>query len=316
MEERPERALEIRIRELELPAPEFASFTFPRFEPILLGTAAPVTGPGRIVVGALLDELPIGLALFSRPSRENERHLISIMVRPSWRQRRLGARMLALGESLARSTGTTKLLAVHSSRLSALPAYEGLMRSAGWGEPVAFEHRLAGKAGWALRARQDWAPFLARLQTRGFGVTDWSDITAADREAVAAVMEGSPTETVAFNPFATEHKLAVEPRLSVFLRRHGEIVGWILASKGALPDSVHYSHGYVRPELQRAGWLVGGVREVCERQAGYFGPDTLSTFETSSTNQGMRLFMERQLKPYSLWTDTRFVIDKSLAQTR
>lgn len=312
MEERPERAPEIHIRELDLPAPEFAVFTFPRFEPILLGTAAPVTGPGRIVVGASLGETPIGLALFSRPFGENERRLASIMVSAPSRRRGIGTRMLARGEAAARSMGTTKLTAVHSSRLSGLPAYEGLMRSAGWGDPVAFEHRLAGQAGWALQARQDWAPFLARLRSRGFGVTDWSELTAADRESVTTILEGSPKEVAGFDPFAIEQKLAIEPRLSVLLRRHGEVVGWILGSKGALPDSVHYSCGYVRPELQRAGWLVGGVREVCDRQAAYLGPETVSTFETSTTNRGMRLFMERQLKPYCLWTDTRFVIHKSL----
>lgn len=315
MKEQREGSPEIDIRELDLPAPGFAAFTYPRFHGILLGTA-PVTGPGQIVIGALVGETPIGLALFSSPFRENERRLLSVMVNAPWRRRGIGKRLLDVGEAVARSMGTTRLLAVHSSRSSARAAYEGLMRNAGWGEPAAFEHRLAGKAGWALQARQDWAPFLARLRERGFGLTDWSEITAADREAVAALLKEQPAEAAAFDPFVSEQKLAIEPRLSVLLRRHGEIVGWILGSKGALADSVHYTHGYVRPELQRAGWLVGGVLAVSERQAGHLGPESLSTLETSSANRGMRLFMERlerQLKPYWRWSDTRFVIAKSLA---
>ena len=38
----------------------------------------------------------------------------------------------------------------------------------------------------------------------------------------------------------------------------------------------------------------------------------LSVFETSHSNAGMRRFMERQLKPYSEWTDARYLSEKLL----
>ena len=97
------------------------------------------------------------------------------------------------------------------------------------------------------------------------------------------------------------------------LRRQGRIVGWILGARGALADTFHYSHGYVLPEVRRSGWLVAGVRDVCQRQTELYGGLTLSVFETSHTNSNMRRFMERQLKPYSEWTDARYMSEKLLA---
>ena len=98
----------------------------------------------------------------------------------------------------------------------------------------------------------------------------------------------------------------------MLLHREGTIVGWIIAARGIAANSYHYSSGYAVPSVRRAGWLIGGVWEVCRRQAEMFGGDSISVFETSPQNQGMRRLMERQLKPYSVWTDARYISDKQL----
>jgi len=303
---------QLRIDELPLPAPGFEIFTFPRYRPMLLGTEQPETLRERLAVGAWLGDRPAGLALYSRPFDEGwRRRLLSVMVSPQLRRHGLGARLLSRGEALAIEKGAKRLTAVHSSHLPARVAFEALLRKSGWSAPKAYEYRIAGKAGWALRAAQDWAFVISRLRERGYGSTLWSDIRDADRESIARMVEADLSESErVFDPFPAEKKLQLIPELSLLLRRHGEIVGWILGSRGAVPDSVYYSHGYVLPSVRHAGWLMAAVLEACQLQAVRLGEDSLSVFETSPDNQGMRLFMERQLKPYSLWSDSRYLSEK------
>ena len=305
---------QVRIAALALPAVGFERLTFPRYRPMLLGTEQPEFVAERIAVAAYLGNVPAGLALFSRAYGEGERRLMSVMVSPILRRQGLGARMLMAGEQLCAQRDTQKLTAIHSSQTPSVEAYEALMRKTGWSAPKELEYRLAGKASWAFKALEDWAAFLRRLYDRGYGTSDWRGMTTADRERVAWLVEHEvPEADRQFDPFRLESKLEIAPEISLLLRKHGEIVGWIVGSKGMVGASYHYSTGYVLPALQRAGWLVAGVRDVCQRQAEIFGGDTLSVFETTPGNQGMRRFMERQLKPYSTWTDARYLCEKLIA---
>ena len=304
---------DLGVAVLPLPASGFDEFTYPRYAPLLSASPSAADSEERIAVAAWNEGRPAGLAFLSRSSAENARRLLSIMVSPDLRGKNVGSRLLALAEECARVRGTMKLLAIHTSDLPARAAYESLMRKAGWSAPVPFEFRAAGKAGWSLLALNDWAPFLERLHRRGFAATGWDALTEADREEIADIVKNAvPEDDRDFDPFQGEQRLPIIPELSIVLRRHGEIVGWILGSKGAVPNSVYYSHGYVLPPFQRAGWLACGVREISQRQAESLGSESLCVFETAATNTGMRRFMEQHLKPYSLWTHWRYSCEKRL----
>jgi GNAT superfamily N-acetyltransferase len=303
---------------LTLPAQGFETFTFPRYRSMVLTEDA--EGPSeRLAVGASLGGRPVGLALLSRPFGEGERRLLSIMVSHSVRRAGIGSRLLAHAEDLARDNGARKLSAEHSTRLASRVAYEALMRKASWSAPSGRQFRLAGKAVWAVEAERDWAAFLARLRERGFSTSPWTALTPADREEIAVLVANELSGSdQAFNPLPRENRLDALPELSFLLRRDGRVVGWLLASRGALPGTVHYGHGYVLPSLQRSGWLIAGVQGVCARQIELFGPDTLAIFETDSRNDGMRRFMERQLDRYrdraAGWMDARLECEKSLSK--
>lgn len=301
---------------LSLPAPGFETFTFPRYRSMVLGEDSRGDS-GQLAVGASLDGRPVGLALLSRPFGEGERRLLSIMVSHSARRVGIGFRLLAHAENLARQHGTLKLSAEHSTRLASRVAYEALMRKASWSAPTDREYRLAGKALWAKEAARDWASFLARLRARGFEAVPWTALTPADREDIAGLVAHElPEADRIFNPLPRESRLDALPELSLLLRREGRVAGWLLGSRGALPGIVHYGHGYVLPDLQKRGWLIAGVQEVCARQVELFGPDTVAIFETSPRNDGMRRFMERQLdrykERYQGWMDARRECEKRL----
>ncbi len=307
-------AADIRVASLTLPAPGFEGFTFPRYRGLLLATEQPETTQERRAVGAWLGETPVGLAFFSRAFKENtQRQLLSVMVSPLLRRQGVGTRLLAHASAMAATEGITGFLSIHSSQIPSLAAFVALLRTNGWAAPEEKEYRLAGKAAWALEALHDWAPFLTRLHRNGFGVTPWSDLSDADRVAMAWLVDSRLKEAdLKFSPFNAEKHLNIEPELSILLRRKSEIAGWILGARGLAENSFYYSTGYVLPEVRRAGWLIGGVRDVCQRQAEKFGGDTIAVFETAPHNQGMRRFMERQLKPYSAWTDVRYHSEKLL----
>ncbi len=313
---------------------------------MLLGTEGGQFIHERLALGAWLDERPVGLAFFSRPfgalladSRESvagalagreasdgagvppapgtpdspRRQLLSIMVLPLLRRCGIGGRLLAHGERLALASGTHSLRAEHSSRLAARVAFEALLARGKWRAPAELHFRLAGRASWALRAEVDWAPFLSRLAERGFTTTDWVGLGESERAQVRHLVENvMPEEHRQFDPFGPHNQIAAVPELSVMLRRHGRIVGWIQASQGALTGSFHYSFGYVLPEMQRLGWMVAGVWDVSRRQAELHGSRSLCVFETAHTNVNMRRFMESRLTPYCEWTDFHYLSEKEL----
>jgi GNAT superfamily N-acetyltransferase len=301
---------------LTLPAPGFETFTFPRFRSLVLAEDPEPASP-RLAFGTSLDGQPAGLVLLSRIYGEGECRLLSIMVSHAARRAGIGSRLLAFAEEMARQQGVRKLRAEHSTRLLSRAAYEALVRKAGWTAPSEREYRLSGKAAWAIEAARDWAPFLGRLRERGFSTTTWAEASADDRANVAALLATEvPEADRSFDPLVREGRRDALPELSLLLRRQERVVGWLLGSRGALPGVVHYAAGYVLPGFQKGGWLIAGVREVCERQVAVLGPETVAVFETSPKNAGMRRLMEgllaRYQDRYEGWMDARLECEKSL----
>ena len=305
----------------------FEAFTYPRYRGLLLGTEHAQFIHERIALGAWRNERPVGLAFLSRPfsavsaqslssgGAADQRQLLSIMVSSLLRRCGIGSQLLTRAEQLAQASGTAHLSARHSSRLSDRTAFEACLARCHWARPAAIDFRLAGRARWALQAQIDWAPFLARLTTRGFICTSWADLTDDDRAQVKHLVDNVlPEADRQFDPFSPQNRIEPLPALSIMIRLHGRIVGWIQGSRGAMPDSFHYSYGYALPEVQRLGCLVAGVRDVCQRQAQLYGDTSLCVLETAYANAPMRRFMERQLVPYSDWTDYRYLSEKQLTK--
>ncbi|MGV3569676.1 MAG: GNAT family N-acetyltransferase [Ramlibacter sp.] len=274
----------------------------------------------QLAVGAWLHEQPVGLAWLSAPLGADDaagaapRELLSVMVAPLLRRMGIARRLLERAQELAATQGCPSLQAFHSSRLPARAGYEALLRACGWSAPVPCESRLAGKAGWALAARDDWAPLLARWRAAGFSACDWGAVDAAARADIARVVATElPAADRLYDPLRPDLQATAIPALSLLLRRHGRPVGWLLGSPGLLPATVYYAQGYVLPALQRQGWLLAGMREVCERQAALLGPDSLATFVTAQANANMQRVMQRQLGRYAQWMDERYLSLKPLA---
>lgn len=304
---------EVTIAQVSCPAPEFKGLTYPRFRPLLTDVDPENKNAERLVVGAVCDGEPVGLVLFSLPYGDAVRRLLSVFVARQFRRQGVGAKMIALGEQVAFEVGTKKLVAFHSNQTKNYVWYEGLMQKVGWSSPSLFEYRLVGKAKWVYDAERDWEKFLVRLKRGGFVTMGWADLTEADKEQIAYLMAHEVPDTDQdYDPL--KHNLpAFLPEISTVLWCGDAIAGWVLGSKSAVDDTYSYTHGYALPKYQKRGYLIAGMMDVCRRQAEAFGPETLSTYETR--NAAMHRVMHRHIKPYSEWTDERFVCEKILMDT-
>lgn len=300
----------ILIATRNCPAPAFATLTYPRFRPLLTATDGDTMQPDCLAVGATSHDIPVGLALLSSAYGEDERRLLSIFVTPLFRRQGIGLKLLAAVEQTSRENGTRKLVAFHTDRAPGYRKYENLVRKAGWSSPEPFEYRLGGRANWIDNAERDWHRFLARVRRSGFNAKDWTELTDEDLEQIAwLVANEMPESDKMYDPIEYTPANLV-PELCILLRCGTEIAGWILGQKGANEDSYHYTHGYALPKYQRRGYLIVGMMEVCRRQSVLFGSETMSTYETR--NVQMRRLMHQRIKPYSEWTDERFVCEKRL----
>lgn len=305
-----------RFELLTQPAPQFKPFTFPRYQAFL---DAPADAPDlAFAAGAWMGDMPVGLALVSAQAAQGRRQLLSIQSSAWLRRCGLATKLLATLEKIAVSRGTNTLHVQHSSRMAAAADFAAWLQRTGWSEPVEIEHRLAGHANWAEKAQIAWASFLTRLERHGFQASPWSNINDADRQAIRHIVAQQFTERereTAFDPFPHESSDALVLPISLVLRKHGEVVGWIFGSKQQLPGPLAFSYprGYVIPSLRKAGWLIGGIHAVCIKQTQVFGGESLAIFEMAPSNADMRRFVLRQLKPYSVWTDIRYQSTKALS---
>ena len=112
------------------------------------------------------------------------------------------------------------------------------LQHTGWGEQIEIEHRLASHASWAEQVHQAWCPFLTRLQKKGFEATPRGSINDAERHAIQAIVAhpfADVERATRFDPLPYDAAGALELPLSLILRQHGKVVGWILGNRQALP---------------------------------------------------------------------------------
>lgn len=298
--------MRIDVLDLTRPHPDAAPLTYPRLRPWLDGVAD-TEAHIRIGAAAYDGDHVVGLALASIFKNE-EMRLQSIMVPAAHRRRGVGADLIKTVEAEASARDVTALSAYFGNQKNR-DGFRGLMAHCGWSAPEMLEFRLAGKADWTTRMGPDWARFLDRLKTKGYSTSLWSEITAEDRsdaeELLKEQREDLPIIFAGYEDFA-------DPALSIAIRRHGKLVGFIIGQTLEQNDYHHYTTGYVSRPLQRAGWLLAGLDDVCSRQSVAYGPSSVAVYETPGHNPRMIEFMKRRLGGVTLWMNERWSVKKVL----
>ncbi|SNR87037.1 GNAT family N-acetyltransferase [Puniceibacterium sediminis] len=305
----------INIQPLDLtkPQPDVVHLTYPRYRWRLMCEEPPHAAQfeGLKLTDAFvacIDDRAVGLALLDAGSPQHSR-LLSVMVAKPIRSTGVGLQLIAAIEKAARVRGATQIEA-HFLHEPARDPFRALMRSAGWTAPVPLNFRLAGRADWTTRMGADWPRFMNRMESNGFSTTPWASIDAADREkADVLVAEQAGNEVIISYKGCEDF---CDEKLSIAIRKNGELVGFIHGESLQQNDFHYYSTGYVSKPLQRAGWLIAGLDDVCRRQAVEYGPESLAIYETYGTNTRMIDFMRRRLGPVFTWMKERHKVQKSL----
>ena len=294
----------IRLETLSLPAPAFARYTYPRFRPLLTGEE---TSPTVQAIGAFLNDIPVGLALLHHDFKElnhadrNQTRLSSIMVARPCRRGGIGRALIRSAMDAAHRFGSNSLIAFHSNSTQNREDFEAFLTATGWEPPELSEFRLAGHADWTERSAPVFQPMLRRLATQGYSAAPWESVTAEDREQANSLI---PEERVFDYRIYEPH---CDKKVSIVLRQHGKLVGWVFGENQKDTGYYHYTNGYVAPALQSKGWLVAGIYVMCRYQAAAYGATSVAVYETLGENARMIGFMKRRLVPVGpLWVDERY----------
>lgn len=273
----------------------FAGLTFPRYRPVL-GQLP----PGAIAIGASLAGKPVGLALATRRNPRQEARLLSVMVASSVRRGGIGTLLMHRLQSAFAENGDGKLIAYHSTRLAARPAFEALLARSGWSAPAVYEIRGAGHCAAVVAELDRLRPARRGYLPPGAVIEPWASVTDADRAAMQALLAGPDALGGDLDP--ARHEPAATPQISVVLRLDGQVIGWVIGERDA-NGVCYYWSGFVVARWRRSGALIGLVRDVCARQAAAFGPDSIARLSTVPAIPAMARFIRERLGPIGLWVD-------------
>jgi len=301
---------------VSLPAPEFETFTYPRYRHLLRGEPSPndrIRVAGSVLFGAREEGRPVAAALLGPLNEQGTaRRLLSVKVSPDHRRRGLATAVVrALEEWAGKQERLNRLWASHNDRMKGLDAYLGMMKAAGWAGPDLIQQRLAGEVDWTHRMDENWAPLRRRQDRQGFAMRRYDQRQIGDDERIQDLEAAGMVEPeLRLAPFAS-FGLA---ELTFLIYRRGEVVGWIVGERSRDVTGIHYTVGYVVPELRGAAWLIRGLWQACRRQEAVFGPKSVAVFETSGRNGEMQRLMVERLGPLApLWIDRLYSLHRTFA---
>lgn len=262
-------------------AARFAGLTRADLRPRLL---LPPAARPTVAVGAEALGRPIGLALAELyASRYAE--VLSLYVAPPWRGSGLGTELLARleRELVARGAALADLL--YTTGTATTASLESALRRLGWPEP---ERRMV-----VCRFRPERileAPWLEpQVLPAAFEVFPWTDLRASERLALAE-RGWYPRD---LDPL--EEEATLEPCNSLGLRYRGELAGWLITHR-VDANTVRYTSGFVRSDLQRTARLIPLGRLAMERQVAAGIP--FGTWAVSFGRPRMVRLVRGRLAPY------------------
>ncbi|MCM5558950.1 hypothetical protein [Pleomorphomonas sp. JP5] len=112
------------------------------------------------------------------------------------------------------------------------------------------------------------------------------ELSAADIEAVERYLS-DPEAADMLGPFRQAEPLALD--FSIAIRRHGQLVGWLLATETRHPlieassdvPAIRYLEAYLDPAYRQSGIMVGAYYHCYSRQMARFGRDSIAIYYTS-----------------------------------
>lgn len=242
-----------------------------------------------VMLGASIDERPVGLAVLHSATAAKAAFLESIFVDPAFRRRGVGRALLEAAESMLLAAGIPKLVGSWYHDAPAAAAIERLLADTGWGEPTPTATVYRGGRSaleQTVRKNRPWRP------RPGFEIDIWSTLSPDERRQVDE-LGATHAIGMGLHP-AGEWMLAVSEETSVVLRHHGEVAGWML--NHIVGAGLHrYSMLWIRPDLVGRGLGVSIVIESVRRHYALVDQLPRLFFHVEVHNDPMHRLIERRL---------------------
>lgn len=240
-----------------------------------------------IAVGAFADGRPVGLAMAKLNGLQSE--ILSVCVSTPFRSRGLGTRLLLEAEAVLRERGAQKASFIYVTCKPITPAVERILDKAQWPAPAP-KHLVC-----TSDKRMYEAPWMAeyKLSAR-FEIFAWTELTERDRESLLRSQAAENWVPRSLWPFSYDKFMEAANSLGV--RHNGELVGWVITQPRE-PNAICYACSYMRPNLQRRGYLVAAYAEAVRRQI-EFTDKPIGIWIVPYIQGPMAAFVLRRMKPY------------------
>lgn len=242
-----------------------------------------------IAVGITINSQPVGLAIANIQIQTGKAQIVSIYVRPEYRQRGIGGLLLqSLSRELQR-LGSRQLELRYTASATTTVALEKLLTRQGWSTP---QPKMLVCYTTAERIKK--APWLysCRLPAT-FSIFPLVELTNREYQEIQQQQARSPWYPEILSPFSSD--LPIEPSNSLGLRYQGKVAGW-MATHRIAPDTIRYTNLFVRQDLQKMGRAIPMLAEAIKLQLKSDIPRY--TYATEIANKSMVKFVRRRLQPF------------------
>jgi GNAT superfamily N-acetyltransferase/predicted GNAT family acetyltransferase len=242
-----------------------------------------------IALGVSKASQPIGLALAEIIPNTGIAQILSLFVKPKYRQSGIGSALLNSLEQELRRFGCTKMQLTYISGAATMPALEHLLSKQNWSSDRS--QMIVCNTTTNILKNAPWLD--SYFLPSSFSIFPLVELTLAEYQTIQEQQAIAPWYPEILSPFRGE--LPVEPLNSLGLRYRGEVVGWI-ATHRISPDTIRYTSLFVRKDLQKMGRAISLVAEAIKIQVNSDIPQCICAVFTD--NEPMVRFVERRLVPF------------------
>lgn len=245
-----------------------------------------------LILIANLDGQQVGITLVRMEALTFSGEIEALGVLENYRQRGIGTALLLAVEQELKRSGCLLVTFVWEANDSFAPYLRKILQHQEWHEPQLFIRRY----------HFDVQAFHPRWYERNrpvppeYELFPWHQITQQERQTVDHQLSAGTYPSSVY-PFGHDEEL-IEPINSLGLRHQGVLVGWMITHR-VNPDTIRYSHLYVRDDYRHRGISILLLTEAIRRQQASTVP--LSTFEIrlSQIHKRWLRFVERRLAPFA-----------------
>lgn len=266
----------------------YQPFTFPLYRSRLQGLKLASSTVAIAATDAANQAIGLALAEIRPDGRSAE--VLSIFVQPTHRQQGVGTALLARLAAELSLRGCFDAHLVYTTGQPTTPALERLLQKGNWTPPQ--PRMLVCRSTTEIIANAPWMQ--RKTLPAAYQIFPWQDITTAECLAIQQTQASSPWIPRDLYPFQPEANL--EPLNSLGLRYQGQVVGWMITHR-LTPDTIRYSYGFIRQDLQKMGRLISLIANAVQLQ---IDAETIPNgiFVVSCDRTPMIQFVRKHMAPY------------------